>query len=125
MTQQSPIFGSCLCGDVSFHHTAPEKLMRCNCSACRRYGTLWAHGSIDDIEVKLKGRLTSFTRPDSNGDIAFNSCQRCGVTTHWSPAGQNSESQVMAVNASLCAPEDIADLQIRNFDGAKTWTFID
>ncbi len=36
--------GSCLCGSVQWQFDgAPESATACNCTACRRYGVLWAY----------------------------------------------------------------------------------
>jgi hypothetical protein len=115
--------GTCLCGAVSFTHTAPEKLVRCNCAACRRYGTLWAHGDLPDIAITQNGPVIEYKRTDADGDLAFVSCANCGVTTHW--ASVDPASTRRAVNATLCDPKQIAQLPLRHFDGADTWTFLD
>lgn len=114
--------GTCLCGAVSFTHSAPDKLVRCNCAACRRYGALWAHGTLSAINIATNGPTTRYVRSDSDGDITFVSCATCGVTTHWEPT---QEGDTMAVNAALAEPEAIAELRIRHFDGADTWAFLD
>jgi hypothetical protein len=31
----------------------------------------------------------------------------------------------MAVNFRMCQPETVAEFQIRKFDGAETWTYLD
>lgn len=118
----TPLTGTCLCGAVSFSHTAPAQLVRCNCTACRRYGTIWAHGRLDAISITANGPLTRYIRSDSDGDLAFISCATCGVTTHWEPVGK---SGTMAVNAALAEPDMIKNLPLRHFDGADTWTFLD
>lgn len=119
--------GTCLCGAISFTHTAPEKLVRCNCAACRRYGALWAHGPLGAITIVENGPALRYIRPDSDGDIAFVSCATCGVTTHWEPVDPPSDATDprMAVNAALCDPATLTDLPIRHFDGADTWAFLD
>lgn len=35
------------------------------------------------------------------------------------------EKSRIAVNARMIAPEEIADLRVRTFDGAKTWKYLD
>ena len=123
MNEAGPITGACLCGAIHFVHRAPEKLVRCNCAACRRYGTLWAHGDLPDIEIAETGPAIRFRRPDGDGDLAFVSCATCGVTTHWEAVDPNSTRR--AVNAALCDPATVAHLPVRRFDGADTWRFLD
>ena len=37
--------GSCLCGAARwYYHDLPNSATAFNCSACRRYGALWAYG---------------------------------------------------------------------------------
>ncbi len=117
------IEGSCLCGAISFRHAAPEILVACNCTACRRYRTLWAHGDLPDIEITENGPAIRYARTDGDGDLLFVSCATCGVTTHWEAADPDSTRR--AVNAALCDPEQRDGLRIRQFDGADTWTFLD
>lgn len=117
------LFGSCLCGAISFTHAAPERLVRCNCAACRRYGTLWAHGDLPDIEIIENGPALRFARTDADGDLYFVSCATCGVTTHWESSDPNSTRR--AVNGALCDLDTIKHLPLFHFDGADTWAFID
>jgi len=116
--------GSCHCGAVTFtYHGRPEALVSCNCSICRRLSPLWAHGP--------EGKLVVEAVPDATiayvwGDkgLAFHTCKTCGCTTHWKGIGLDVP-QNMALNMRLCDPANIAGLQIRHFDGADTWTFLD
>lgn len=117
------ISGRCLCGAITFTHKTPEKLVRCNCEACRRYGAIWAHGDLPDIEIVETGPAIRYRRTDGDGDLAFVSCAGCGVTTHWESVDLASTRR--AVNAALCDPKSLGDLPLRHFDGADTWTFLD
>lgn len=118
--------GTCHCGAISFTHAAPEKLVRCNCSACRRFGALWAHGPMDAITVTANGPTTRYIRADSDGDLTFVSCATCGTTTHWEPSDLTAKTATyMAVNGALAEPETTKHLPLRLFDGADTWTFLD
>lgn len=123
----TPLTGSCLCGAVSFTHAAPEKLVRCNCAACRRYGALWAHGPLTAITISISGPTTRFTRGDSDCDhgLAFVSCATCGVTTHWEPVKPQDGTPYMAVNGALADPAAQDALPLRHFDGADSWMFLD
>jgi hypothetical protein len=136
------IRGSCHCGAVKFRIAEHrEFLTDCNCSTCRRYGSLWLHA--DRREVVLEHE------PDATlayewGDrmLAFHSCRICGCTTHWlstltekttekttekgdEEAAADSVEEPMAVNCRMAEPADIADLPIRHFDGADTWRYLD
>lgn len=119
------ISGSCLCGAVRFDYDgAPEKLVECNCSACRRFGGLWGHGALDKITIHAAPEATiAFSHGDKT--LAFHTCATCGCTAYWAPLDTSAKDAYMAVNMRLCPPEDIAHLRIRRFDGADTWEFLD
>lgn len=116
------IKGACHCGAVTFEILdAPERLVSCNCSVCRRYNGLWVHSS-EDIRISIEapsGATIAYVRGDKT--LAFHSCASCGCTTHW----ESLESDRVAVNARMAAPEDIKDIRVRRFDGADSWEFLD
>lgn len=118
------IEGICHCGQVTFTFEAdPDWLTSCNCSICRRLGTIWGHGSTEDIVVSApEDGLISYSWRD--GNIAFHTCKICGVTTHWSGIKGDSIGK-LAVNCALADPEALSRYKIRQFDGAVTWSFID
>ncbi len=118
------ISGACHCGAVTFTlASTPDWLTECNCSICRRLGTLWAHAPIAEITLTAE---TDATIRYVWGDrtLAFHTCRTCGCTTHWENL-QPERSGRMAVNCRLCAPEVVAPLRIRHFDGADSWTYLD
>ena len=118
------IKGNCHCGAISFELDAElEWLTECNCSICRKLGTIWAHARIDRIFIqKTEGATTSYRWGDEN--LAFHTCKTCGCTTHWENLQPQSDS-VMAVNVRLADPEQISHLRIRRFDGADSWQYLD
>ena len=116
--------GKCHCGAVEISYDgAPKALVRCNCSICRRLNALWGHGPEGTITVK---GAKDATRPYTWGDktLEFHSCTTCGCTTHWRSRGTENPRN-MAMNMALADPADIADLRVRHFDGADSWTFFD
>jgi hypothetical protein len=110
------IEGSCLCGAVRFEIAEPPKsVTQCNCSACRRLGTLWAYYRPDQVRLlAAEGAIMAYGRGERS--LAFHHCAVCGCTTHWSAADPGLDR--MAVNARLMAPEVMAAAQVRHFDGA-------
>ena len=43
---------TCHCGAVAIQISrAPESVTDCNCSICRRYGTLWAYYDRKDVKI--------------------------------------------------------------------------
>ena len=54
------IQGSCLCGDVRWQFDAePDGATACNCTACRRYGVLWAY-DYEDEAITVSGRTQAY-----------------------------------------------------------------
>jgi hypothetical protein len=46
------IKGKCHCGQVTYEFTEkPEYAIRCNCSICRRLGTLWIYADASTITL--------------------------------------------------------------------------
>lgn len=111
--------GSCLCGAARWRlQNIPQSATACNCTACRRYGTLWAYG-WDGEDVELAGPTTAYVRGDS---LSFNFCPTCGNVSHWWGLTVNEQGKRrVAVNLRLAEPEPIARIPIRHFDGLNEW----
>jgi hypothetical protein len=114
--------GSCHCGAVTLDVArAPTEVTSCNCSICRRLGTLWAYYAPADV------RVTGATATYQWGDktIDFHHCATCGCTTHWSPR-DNRAADRMGINARLLAPEVQTAARVRRLDGAsEDWKYLD
>jgi len=104
--------GQCHCGNVRFSVSeAPEKLVDCNCSLCRRLGALWGHLYIDKVTIIAKpGSTREYIQGDKT--LALNTCNHCGCTTHYESLVEEGKFI-------------IEQFQIRKFDGAETYKFID
>jgi hypothetical protein len=114
--------GSCHCGAVRFSLAmAPQSVTDCNCSVCRRLGTLWAYCNPGEVTFTSGGDATATYRPGDS--IDFHHCPACGCTTHWSPI--DSGHPRMGVNARLLAPAVLAATRVRHIDGADTWEYLD
>ena len=114
------IEGTCLCGSATWEmKTTPQSATACSCTACRRYGALWAYG-WEGEDVTFTGETTEFVRGDSLG---FNFCPTCGNVSHWRSLTVNEQGKRrVAVNLRLAEPTPIADVPIRHFDGLDTWS---
>jgi hypothetical protein len=109
--------GTCHCGQVSWTlDTPPESVTACNCTICRRYGVLWAYGSIGH-DIHTDGETQTYRRADG-GAIDFHFCPACGCVTHYvaTRAGEDG-LHWSAVNLRLTDPDPIAHLPIDHFDG--------
>lgn len=116
------ITASCHCGQVTLEiDTAPAEVMDCNCSICRRYGTLTAHYS--PRQVRVSGETETYIWGDKM--MAFHRCTRCGCVTHTSATDPADTRDRMGVNANLMEPQVLAKARVRRFDGADTWKYLD
>ena len=100
----------CHCNHVKIDLPAePEKLNRCSCSICRRYGALWAY--FDLASLSITGKTDTYIWGDKM--IAFHRCQICGVLTHWTHL-DGFEGKI-GVNMQNC--DQSALIGITEYDG--------
>jgi hypothetical protein len=117
------IKGSCHCGAVEIEIArAPTELTSCNCSICRRLGTLWAYYAPTDVRVT--GPTATYRSGDKTLDL--HRCVTCGCTTHWSPLANRAAQDRMGINARLLEPDVVAAARVRRLDGASDdWKYLD
>jgi hypothetical protein len=115
---------SCHCGAIRIQvPRKPRTLTDCNCSICRRYGTLWAYYKATAVRIiHARGATSSYSWGDRM--LKFVRCGTCGCVTHWEPITKRRDSRV-GVNARNFEPEAIASARIRKLDGAVTWKYLD
>ena len=114
------IEASCHCGAVKIElEAAPTELTSCNCSICRRLGTLWCY--YPPAQVRVVGTTATYRWGDRT--IVFHRCATCGCATHWSAV--DPARQRMGVNARLLEPAIVGAARVRRLDGADTWEFFD
>ena len=113
------IEGSCHCGSAGWTLAElPESATACNCTACRRYGALWAYG-YEGGSITTSGDTAAYVRGDS---LSFNFCPKCGGVTHWRALQADAEGRRrIAVNLRMTEPDCIALIPIDHFDGLVTW----
>ena len=111
--------GSCLCGAVRWRFEGmPESATACNCTACRRYGALWAYG-YENAGVEVSGATQGYVRGDS---LTFHFCPQCGNLAYWRSLEPNAEGRRrVGVNLRLAEPASVADIPVRHLDGLDTW----
>jgi hypothetical protein len=101
----------------------PRQVTECNCSICRRYGTLWAYYSRTSVRIVAAPTAQS-TYAWGDKLLDFYRCGCCGCVTHWLGRADAPDAR-MGVNARLFAPDIVAGLRVRHLDGADTWKFRD
>lgn len=115
------ITGRCHCGAAAWTYAGnPETATSCNCTVCRRYGALWGYDWLGD-RISVSGETVPYVRGDR--DIAFHHCATCGCIMWWQAVGPDADGRTrIAVNLRMAdAPEKVAHLVLRRFDGCDTF----
>ncbi|ABS27021.1 GFA family protein [Anaeromyxobacter sp. Fw109-5] len=114
---------TCHCGAVRVElPRRPRSLTSCNCSICRRYGTLWAYYKPSSIRVVCAAGATS-SYSWGHRTIRFVRCDTCGCVTHYERDGSPERS--VGVNARNVDPAELGSVRVRRLDGAATWKYLD
>lgn len=115
---------SCHCGSVKVSIPRRlETLTNCDCSICRRYGTLWAYYSRTEVQIEAAPSATSNYSWGSK-TIQFVRCANCGCVTQWEAIVQERGKR-MGVNARNFDPDQLGEVRIRRLDGAVTEEYLD
>ena len=121
MEREQETTGQCLCGAVRwrFRGAIPDATI-CNCTACRRYGVLWAYDwDCNGIHINdPEGKLTAYARGPGS-PLAFNFCRTCGNVVNWRGLQPDDDGRTrIAVNLRLAEqPDAVADVPLLCFDG--------
>lgn len=116
--------GSCHCGKVAYTaDITPTEAIACNCSICRRKGSL-LHAVPADA-FRLERGLSWSTIGDATTVYKFNkhridhhSCTTCGCSVFSRGTGRDGTPMVM-VNLRCAEDVDLSTLKITAFDGAS------
>ncbi|MEO7323210.1 MAG: GFA family protein [Dokdonella sp.] len=113
------IEGSCLCGAVGWTFAGqPDGATACNCTACRRYGVLWAYDHEDE-GIRISGKTRAYARGKA---LEFHFCPACGCLVFWRAKERDAENRLrIAVNLRLAQPDAVAAIPIDHFDGLDTF----
>lgn len=115
---------TCHCGAVAITiPRAPATLTQCDCSICRRYGTLWAYYPRDEVTIEAAPGATA-AYAWGRKSLRFVRCRHCGCITHWEPTPAERGPR-MGVNARNFDPLQLGPLRIRRLDGAVTEAYLD
>jgi hypothetical protein len=117
MADERTYHGSCHCGAVRFDAKSPPitQAIACNCSMCRRKGTLLAFIPASDFTLQ--------SGEDALVDYQFNRkiihhlfCRTCGVTS-FARGTMPDGTATVALNARCLDNVDPDALKITPFDG--------
>jgi hypothetical protein len=114
------IQGTCLCKAVQLGAARrPRQVTQCNCSVCRRYGTLWAYYRRSAVSITAaRGALENYSV--RTGGLRFRRCGSCGCVICWDGPGKGLD-QWMGVNTRLLDHALMASVPVKVLDGDKTW----
>ena len=115
---------TCHCGTIRIEvPDRPQALTNCNCSLCRRLGGLWAYYPLGSVRV--------IGHPEKTAEYVWGDktlrnirCAHCGCVTHWEPLAPEAGAR-HGVNLNNFDPRLLDGVQVRRFDGADSWTFLD
>ncbi len=111
--------GTCHCGAVRWSFDGiPSDATACNCTICRRYGTLWAY-DYEGEKIVVSGSTRVYVRGRALG---YHSCETCGCVAYWRALNPGDDGRRrIAVNLRLAEPELVAAIPIEHFDGLDTF----
>lgn len=117
------IEASCHCGAVRFEvETAPDWVLDCNCSICRRQGGLWAY--YPQRDVKFAATPDTLTYIWGDRALARHHCRTCLCLTHFTVIGED-DAKTIGVNARLMHGLDAAKVRVvqkNNGNDGVFWT---
>ncbi|WP_246464657.1 GFA family protein [Undibacterium seohonense] len=113
------IEGACLCGEVHWTFAGePDGATACNCTACRRYGVLWAY-DYENEGIQVSGVTKAYVRGKA---LEFHFCPQCACVAFWRGLQVDEQGRRrIAVNLRLAEPEAVAQIPIDHFDGLDTF----
>jgi hypothetical protein len=122
-TARAMLSTTCHCGAVTIEiPRRPRSLTDCDCSICRRYGTLWAYYKTTEVRVTAQPGATS-SYAWGRKTLSFVRCNTCGCVTHWEPTAPERGPR-MGVNARNFEPAQLGRVRIRLLDGAVTERYV-
>ena len=110
--------GSCHCGKISIELMAEVTSgLSCNCSICRRKGSILAFFPAKDVEIKAEeSDLGTYLFGKKHIEHRF--CKTCG-TSPYSNGKAPDGSEIIAVNLRCLDDFDVNTVAITLYDGAS------
>jgi hypothetical protein len=105
---------------------APDWVLDCNCSICRRYGALWAYtwdrlGKRDLRATLIQGADALEAYVWGDRWIGFWRCKSCGSVTHHTALSE--PEKIRGVNALMFVNFDTASVVVQRSDNGHTGWF--
>lgn len=115
--------GTCHCGAAGWTFDGmPDSVTACNCTLCRRYGTLWIY-DWEGERIEITGETAAYTRVDAaEPELEIRFCARCAGVVCWRGLRPHPDGRRrIAVNLRLTDPAAVAHLPIDHFDGLDSF----
>lgn len=111
--------GSCHCGAVAFELEGDiAEIVDCNCSICRRRGSLLAFYPREALRLSTpESALSTYTF--NKGHIRHRFCSTCGIAPFGEGDDPRSGKAMVAVNVRCLPDLDLEVLKVVKFDGAS------
>jgi hypothetical protein len=111
--------GGCQCGAVRYEVSADIKeVISCNCSRCRRLGSLLAFAPAADFRlIKGEGATTEFQFNKHRIHHLF--CTTCGIQSYARGKGPN-DAEMVAINVRCLDDVDPDSFAVKKFDGRSS-----
>jgi hypothetical protein len=113
-----PIRGSCHCGKITFSlDDEPTEAIECNCSICRRRGSVLAASTLDKFHLETaRDDIAVYTF--GKHIIRHQFCKTCGCAPFAEGTGPDGEAMVV-INLRCAEGVDLSTIKIIRFDGAS------
>jgi hypothetical protein len=111
--------GSCHCGAIAFELEGEvDAAMDCNCSLCRRRGSLLAFFPREALALKTpESGFATYTF--NHHALQHHFCPKCGVAPFSEGTHPGTGAKMAAVNVRCLPDVDLAALKITAVDGAS------
>jgi hypothetical protein len=112
--------GVCHCGAVRWRaQNIPASATTCSCTACRRFGALWAYG-WEGEDVTVSGPTSTYTK---GRWVTFHFCAHCGCMAYWRALKPDQRGRLeMGFNLRLADAEAVAKIPVVRHDGLNSPT---
>ncbi len=110
--------GSCQCGAVAFDVNVDlSSTISCNCSRCRRLGSILAFAPADQFTLK-RGEKETTEYQFNKHNIHHRFCATCGIQAYAHGTGPDG-AQMASINVRCLDGVDVDALTPHKFDGAS------
>ena len=111
-----PYTGSCQCGAIAFQVEADlDQTVTCNCSRCRRLGSVLTMVPAADVTLTADGPTTEYRF--AGHVISHRFCPTCGIQTY--SLGEKDGEAIVAINVNCLDGVDARTLDSKAVDGAS------